>query len=79
MLITMVTADEERLDRFPWNVQYLLNQGLGVVAMRAAAFSKACECHCKKSILISSSPERLNILFRYTQVRRNGYVLQITT
>lgn len=27
--------------------------GVGVVAMRAVALSKACECHCKKSILIS--------------------------
>lgn len=22
MLMTMLTADEERLDRFPWNVQH---------------------------------------------------------
>lgn len=53
MLTTMVTADEERLARFPWRVQHLLIQGVGVVAMRAVAFSKVCECHCKTPILLS--------------------------
>lgn len=50
MLTTMVTADEERPARFPWRVLHLLIQGVGVVAMRAVAFSKVCECHCKTPI-----------------------------